>query len=221
MPHGRESMTDADPTHTSCAAQDRYLIACPGCDLLHRHRALPPGATARCRRCGHRLYAHKTQGIHYSLALTLASAMFFLLANVFPFLSIEVQGVSREISVLSAAIELFHRGMPGLGLFAAAVIFVFPLLHLAGMLTVLLPVFRGRSPQTARMAMRLVSLLAPWSMMEIYMLGVLVSLVKLATLADIHYGTAFWAFGALVVTNTLAAMSIDRDCLWRRLEARA
>lgn len=203
----------------SCASQDHDLVACPGCDLLHRHVALPPRATARCSRCGHSLYSHKTQGIDYSLALTLASVIFFALANTFPFLAIEVQGVTQEIAVLSAAIELFYRDMPGLGLFAAAVIFVFPLLHLTGMLLALLPAYRGHSTPLARKALRLVSLLAPWSMMEIYLLGVLVSLVKLATLAEIRFGTAFWAFGALVVTNALAATSIDRDYLWRRLEA--
>jgi paraquat-inducible protein A len=195
------------------------LIACPGCDLLHRKAPLSPGSTARCQRCGHRLYTHKTQGIERALALTLASFVLFVTANTFPFMAIEVQGLRQEISVLSAAIELFHRGMPALGLFAAAVIFVFPLLQLLGMLAVLIPLHRRQPTAMARRAMRLVSALAPWSMMEIYLLGVLVSLVKLAAMAELTLGTAFWAFGALVVTNTWAGIVIDRHCLWEQLEA--
>ena len=194
------------------------LIACPGCDLLHRKVALAAGSTARCRRCGHRLYSLKDQGIERALALTLASVVLFVIANTFPFMAIEVQGIRQEISVLSAAIELFHRGMPALGVFAAAVIFLFPLLQLLGMLAVLLPLYRRQPTAMARRALRLVSALAPWSMMEIYLLGVLVSLVKLAAMAELTLGTAFWAFGALVVTNTWASTVIDRHCLWEQLE---
>lgn len=210
--HHTPANTCGDPAHEA-------LVACPGCDLLHRKVALSPGSTARCLRCGHPLYANKGGGIERALALTLASFVLFVLANTFPFMAIEIQGIRQEISVLSAAVELFHRGQPALGLFAAAVIFVFPLLQLLGMMVVLLPLHRGQSTAMARRAMRLVSALAPWSMMEIYLLGVLVSLVKLAAMADLALGTAFWAFAALVVTNTWAGTAIDRHCLWEQLEA--
>lgn len=205
------------PAATGSLAAADALIACPGCDLLHRKVALATGSTARCRRCGHHLYTRKERGIERALALTLASFVLFVIANTFPFMAIEVQGIRQEISVLSAAIELFHRGQPALGVFAAAVIFLFPLLQLLGMLAVLVPLHRGQSTSMARQALRLVSALAPWSMMEIYLLGVLVSLVKLAAMAELTLGTAFWAFGALVLTNTWASTTIDRHCLWEQL----
>ncbi len=122
--------------------------------------------------------------------------------------------------MLSAAIELFRLGMPELGIFAMAVIFVFPLLQLVAMLLVLGPLSVGKATTQARNALRLVSLLAPWSMMEIYLLGVLVSLVKLGTMAEIKFGVAFWAFCGLVVVNIWAATAIDRYCLWQTLEAK-
>jgi paraquat-inducible protein A len=215
----QNSVGDLKPASACGDSAVKALVACPGCDLLHRKVPLSPGSTARCHRCGHRLYANKADGIERALALTLASFVLFVVANTFPFMAIEIQGIRQEISVLSAAVELFHRGQPALGLFAAAVIFVFPLLQLLGMMVVLLPLYRGHSTAMARRAMRLVSALAPWSMMEIYLLGVLVSLVKLAAMADLALGTAFWAFAALVVTNTWAATAIDRHCLWEQLEA--
>ena len=194
------------------------LIACPGCDLLHQRHSVEADATAHCVRCGNRLYSYRPRGIDRALALTLSSLVFFVLANTFPFISIEIQGIRREISILSAALELFSQGMPELGLFAAAVIFLFPLIQLVGMLVVLIPLHRGRVAELGRGALRLVSVLAPWSMMEIYLLGVLVSMVKLATYADVTLGVAFWAFSALVITNTWTASSIDRQCLWERME---
>ncbi|MBT8420410.1 MAG: paraquat-inducible protein A [Gammaproteobacteria bacterium] len=202
-----------------CRIPEHELIACPGCDLLHHTVVLPLGARAECRRCGYRLYTQKPQGIERPLALTLAAFVFFVLANTFPFIAIEIQGITREISVLSAAIELYHQGMPGLGILASAVIFVFPLLQLAGMLTVLVPLYTDRANITGCKTLRFVSILAPWSMMEIYLLGVLVSLVKLATYAHVTLGVAFWSFAALVITNTWITYSIDRHDLWRRLES--
>jgi paraquat-inducible protein A len=219
MMHATTDPTDATGGSTNGTASPGELIACPGCDLLHRQVTLPVGRSAECQRCGHHLYRNRPQGIDRALALTLAASILFLLANVFPFLSIEIQGIRKEISVLSAAIELFRRGMPELGLFASAVIFVFPLLQLAAMLAVLTPLSRGRATPGATAALRLVSLLAPWSMMEIYLLGVLVSLVKLGTMADITFGVAFWAFSALVVVNLWAASAVDRHYLWQKLES--
>ncbi len=221
MMHATNELTGAtgSSTNGNATASPGELIACPGCDLLHRQVMLPVGRSAECQRCGHHLYRNRPQGIDRALALTLAASILFLLANVFPFLSIEIQGIQKEISVLSAAIELFRRGMPELGLFASAVIFVFPLLQLVGMLAVLTPLSRGRATPGATAALRLVSLLAPWSMMEIYLLGVLVSLVKLGTMADITFGVAFWAFSALVVVNLWAASAVDRHYLWQKLES--
>jgi len=158
------------------------------------------------------------RGVEYPLALTLAAFVFFILANTFPFIAIEVRGITREVSLLSAAIALFRQGMPGLGVFAAAIIFVFPLFQLLGMLMVLAPLYRGRANAVGRGALRLVSILAPWSMLEIYLLGVLVSLVKLATYAEVTLGVAFWNFIALVMINTWASQVMDRHDLWRRME---
>lgn len=211
--------TDVSPSVGRQTRSTNGLIACAGCDLLHHDVDLAPGASAHCRRCGNLLYTRKLSSIDRGLALTLASSVFFLLANIFPFISIEIQGITQEISMLSAALELFYQGMPWLGVFAAAVIFVFPLLQLVGMLMVLIPLSQGRATLLGRRSLRLVAVVAPWSMMEIYLLGVLVSLVKLATYAEVSFGVAFWNFVALVITNTWAATSIDRFELWKRLEA--
>nr|VFJ49135.1 MAG: Paraquat-inducible protein A [Candidatus Kentron sp. FM]VFJ55837.1 MAG: Paraquat-inducible protein A [Candidatus Kentron sp. FM] len=205
-------------TDTVCSVPEHGMMACPGCDLLHYTVQLPPGASARCRRCGHKLYTHKLHGIEYPLALTLASSIFFILANVFPFIAIEVRGITMEISVLSAAVTLFLQGMPLLGAFAVAVIFVFPLFQLTGMLMVLIPLYRGIPTTAGRRALRLVSMLAPWNMLEIYLIGALISLIKLSTYADVTLGIAFWNFIALVVTKIWAAYAIDKHDLWQRME---
>ena len=219
LPLSTEATADTLHGHRSPSSPEP-LIACSGCDLLHHEIDLAPGASAHCRRCGNLLYSRKLGSLEQGLALTLASCVFFLLANVFPFLSIQIQGVHQEITMLSAAAELFYQGMPWLGVFAAAVIFVFPLLQLVGMLMVLIPLNQGRSPRLSRTALRWVSALAPWSMMEIYLLGVLVSLVKLVTYAEVSFGVAFLNFLALVITNTWTTSSIDRSELWKRLDAR-
>lgn len=197
------------------------LIACHECDLLQRKRALREGETARCVRCGAFLYQHRRHSLDRALALSLASLILFALANAFPFLSMEVQGRVQSITLPSAVVALYEEGQLLLAGCVGLMILLAPLLKILGLLYVLIPLQLHRPLPRSPLTYRVVELLAPWSMMEVYLIGVLVSLVKLAELAQIVLGVSFWSFIGLIVTETAAGVMLDHHALWHRMDQRA
>ena len=158
------------------------LTQCPDCDLLQLNPLLPRGAAAHCGRCGALLHRNRPDSLEPTLALTLAGLILFLVANSFPFLSLEMQGQVRATTLATGVINLYAEGMWGL---AGVVLFtsiLAPGLQLALLLIVLIPLKLGRLPARFAFLFRHVRTLAPWGMMDVFMLGILVSTVKLASL---------------------------------------
>ena len=193
------------------------LTKCPECDLLQRNPPLPPGAILRCRRCGALLHRHRPQSLELTLALTLAGLILFLVAHSFPFLALELRGQVRATNLASGVIGLYGEGMWGL---AGAVFFtsiLAPALQLCLLLLVLIPLWRGRLPAGFGRLFRQVKTLAPWGMMDVFMLGILVSTVKLADLAAIIPGPGLYAFALLILVLAAAQASLDPDIVWSSL----
>jgi paraquat-inducible protein A len=193
------------------------LIACRECDLLHYKRPLHAGETARCQRCHALLYRHQPQGLEHSLALLLSALVLYALALSFPFLSLQVQGHTHAITLLASVAELQRQQMQGLALFTGAILLLAPLLRIGGLLSIIMPLYFHYRPAYAPMACRMLAWLTPWSMMEIYLIGVLVALVKLTAIGTIILGAAFWAFILLVVCMTWVSAHLDHDDLWHKL----
>ena len=197
------------------------LTQCHECDLLQRNPLLPPGAAAHCARCGALLHRNRPDSLEPALALTLAGLILFLVANSFPFLALEMQGQTRATTLTTGVISLYAEGMWGL---AAVVLFtsiLAPGLQLGLLLIVLIPLKLGRLPARFATLFRHVRTLAPWGMMDVFMLGILVSTVKLASMAAIVPGTGLYAFGLLILVLAAAQASLDPDIVWSRLPNRA
>jgi len=164
------------------------LVGCPQCDLLQRAIPLAAGESALCGRCGATLYRARPPTRERAQALTLAALIAFGVAMASPIVALEVKGNVVETTLPGAAQALYDDGMAPL---AALVVFtttIFPLLVLAAM--ALLP---------AAQPLRLLRAAQPWSMPEVFMLGVLVALAKLAHMATVTPGVGALAVGALIV----------------------
>ena len=150
-----------------------------------------------------------------SLALSLAAAILYLIANIYPLVGLEMQGQRVEVTLAGALLILWRDGMQPVAALVGVTTLVFPLLELAMILVVLVPLRLGRvSPRLAPF-FRLVRSVKPWGMVEVFLLGMLVSLVKLSHLADVILGAAFWAMAALIVVLTLAGRAFDSRLLWQ------
>lgn len=193
------------------------LIACGACDCLHRIAAVPAGGKASCRRCGNLLYRNMPRSLDHSAALYLAALILLLIANAFPFVSLQYGDRIEQSLLVSGGFALQQAGMGEIGLLVLLTSVVFPFLTMIAMLYLLLPLRIGIHPPHMTLVWRVVRILSPWSLIGVFMLGLLVSIVKLQDLAMIIPGVAFYAFIALLVIAAAAAASFDPAALWPRL----
>ena len=193
------------------------LIACPACDLLHYKRKLPGGMSAACRRCGTRLYGGTAAPLDRPLALILCGLIVFAVANFYPFLTLKMEGRMEETVLLSGMVSLYQQGRTGLALLVLLTGILCPLMQLAGMLYVLLPMRVGKLPPHVAFVFRWVRRIQPWAMIEIFFLGTLVSVIKLSHMASIIPGVALFAFMTLIFIVPAAAAGLHSESIWSRL----
>ena len=191
------------------------MVACHDCDTLQPLPDLDEGESAVCRRCGYVLYKNSIRGLHRSLAFALSAATLTIVAHFFPFLSIRAAGQTNTVSLLESIEVLWMMHNPWL----ASAVFIFivglPSLIIFSQLYVLLPLLRGKVLPGSVWWLRLREVCTPWSMVEIFFLGVLVSLLKLVKLADVSFGPSFWALAALILCLTASLVAFDKRAVWQ------
>lgn len=190
------------------------LTACHECDLLQREPILPPGGVACCRRCHAVLFRHIPDSIDRGLAYALGAAILFLVANIFPIVGLEVQGNVHATSLYGAVESIWENDMKGVASLVFATTILIPAVEIALMLYVLVPLKCGRLPVELASILRILQSVRPWSMTQVFILGVLVALVKLAHLAHVVPGVALWAFGGLILLLTAAGSTFNVHEMW-------
>lgn len=194
------------------------LIACRECDLLLREIPLLPGGIACCRCCGAPLYRNSPDSLDRTLALVLAAAVLFLIANVYPILGIEIQGTRNATNLYGAVRALWDQDMRSISFLVFITTILVPAIELSMMIYLLLPLRLQRIPAGIPLILRTLQSIKPWGMVEVFMLGVLVSLVKLTDSSSIIPGVALWSFGGLTLMLAAVAASFNPRDVWSHLE---
>jgi len=197
--------------------EDISLVACHECDLLHRLQPLPKGGVARCTRCGAVLARHKQNSLDRCLSLTIAGLILFAISNTYPFLALRSEGLVRETTLISGVAGLYAQDMLGIALLVFLTTILVPLTQLSGMLYILLPLKFNRLPWMLPVIFRFLQQIQPWGMVEVFMLGILVSVVKLAKMASIIPGIALYSFVGLIFVLAGIMASLDPQIVWDRL----
>lgn len=195
------------------------LVACPQCDTLHHAHDLPEGTRAYCQRCGYVLMTSQPAAMAQVLSLALTAFIMLLAAVSFPFLTLDAGGLQNATSVIDAILA-FNDGLAiPLAVAVAFFILVIPLMRLGALIYAIGPLVRDQPPRGgARKAFALAERLRPWSMAEIFIVGVTVALIKVAGLAAVTIGPAFWAFAGVVVITVLKDQLICRYSIWEALD---
>jgi paraquat-inducible protein A len=206
MPAGEENPV---VPNTPTAIRPEPVIACRECDLLQREVELPPGGAARCRRCGALLYRNIPNGPDRTVAFLLAAAIVYLIANIYPIVGLETQGIRTTTTLIGAVKALRDQGLT----FVAGMVFitaiVAPVMEVGALLYLLLPLRFGHVPAGFKTILRTVHEVKHWNMVEVFMLGVLVALVKLAKIASVTPALALWMFAGLTLLLAAAWASFD------------
>ncbi len=193
-------------------------ITCHDCDLVVELPQLKDGERAYCPRCHHLLTNKIPDPLQRASAFSIAALILLILANCYPFLTFSASGHVQVMTLIQSAIALYRGGSEILSFFVVAFIILIPALVLTCQLMVILPLLLGREPLiNRRLWARAMYMLSPWSMVEVFVVGVLVSLVKIASMATIILGTSFWAYVGFTLLFLLAFTSLDRYQLWNML----
>jgi paraquat-inducible protein A len=197
------------------AARSGYLL-CHICHLLNRPTAPHP----RCPRCGSPLHARKPDSLARTWALTLTAYILYIPANLLPVMSVTMTGKGEPDTIMSGVKELALGGMWPLALLVFFASVTVPVLKLLALTYLLLSVqFKSHwRPQQRTVIYRITECVGRWSMIDIFVIAILVALVKLGSLATIEAGAGGVAFGGVVVVTMFAAMSFDPRLIWDAME---
>lgn len=195
------------------------LVACAQCDLLHRRIVLPKRAVARCRRCNAVLYQKHGATLERMLAVILTAMIVFLIANSFPIVELQAQGITTRTTLGGAIIRLWQAQKQEIAVLVLLSTIIFPLSEMLALIYLILPLWlRRRAPAFDDM-LRIVIAVRPWGMIEVFMLGALVTLVKLSSVARLITEPALYAFGVLTLLSALIS-TYDPRSLWDIAERR-
>lgn len=193
------------------------LIACHDCDVLYQIAPLLANESAKCTRCGAELLRHKNTSLDPTIALVITALIAFILANSYPFMTLNMGGREQYSNLISGVNALFFEDMLGL----AAVVFLtsilIPCAYLVGLLYVLTALRWCWWPWKIAAVFRFVIAIGPWEMMGVYLLGVFVAIVKLLDLATVIPGISFYAFIALMVVSAAVKTTLDAHYVWHRI----
>ena len=194
------------------------FIACHECDVIHRIKPLPAKEAAHCIRCGAVLYKHKPNSLERTLAFAFAGLILFILANSFPFLGLKIGSQVREITLITGIYELYVQGMQVIAILVLLTTVLVPFTQMLCLLYILLPLKSHRLPKGLPRLFRFVNSVGPWGMMEVFMVGILVSLVKLAGMAKITPGISLYSFLAFIFVLAAMTVSLDSHLIWQKWE---
>jgi paraquat-inducible protein A len=198
------------------------MIACPKCDALHRVPQVDIGAQASCVRCGTVLVAPREGAMTRIVMLSMTALILMVAAVFFPFLELSTHGLGRKSSVFDAILAFSDGLMLPLSFAVAALIVVLPITRFLALIYVFAPMALGWAPaRHARSVFKLAEHIRPWAMAEVFIIGVAVALVKVAGLAQVTLGPAFWSFVGLVIITVLKDNFMCRVTVWQTLNARS
>jgi paraquat-inducible protein A len=192
-------------------------IACHGCGQVVQLPGMPDKTIARCLRCGAQLFRNSPETIDRTLALAVTSLILFVFTNVYPFLSMRIQGFVQDTNLITGVVRLFHQGMYMLSGLVLLTILILPLFQILGLIYIYLPMKFGYVSWKTAQVFRALRHLQPWTMMEVYMLGILISMIKLTKMATIIPGFASGAFLLLICVLTATIAGLNPEDIWRRL----
>lgn len=195
------------------------LVACHECDLLMLKPHLAVGERASCPQCGFELYRHNQQVVKRSLALVIAALLLFIPACFFPIMQINVLGQTSLDTVWSGVISLYKAG--GVLQSIAVVVFlssmVIPFLKLMIQFLVLLSIRIDVGRSYGLFLYRIYHHLREWGMLEVYLMGILVSIVKLIDIAKPTMGLGLACFVSLLLVQVWLEVTMEPHQIWDAL----
>ncbi len=207
-------------TANSNTASNASLVSCHLCHQLNRARKLDKKTQALCSQCGAEMHLRKPNSISRTWALVITAYVFYIPANMLPVMTVISFGEGGPDTIMSGVVALIEGKMWALALLVLFASFIVPLTKLIGLSYLLISVQMGSRwrPKDRTQLYRIIEVVGRWSMLDIFMISILISLVKLGSIATIEPGAGGTFFAAVVVITMFAAMSFDPRLIWDSME---
>ena len=201
-------------------AREAHLLNCHVCNKLCSAGTTPAGSMAVCPRCGATMHLRKQDSIARTWAFLITSIILYIPANVYPIMTVTILGKGEPDTIASGVVALINAGMWPLALIVFMASIFVPLLKMLGLTVLLLSVkYKWRWRPVQRTVMyRIIEMIGRWSMVDVFMISILVAVIAFGNLATIHAGVGARAFALVVVFTILAAMSFDPRLIWDSLK---
>ena len=194
-------------------ALDNYII-CHQCSTLHEEVPIKDGSKACCSECGGLLYSHDSRLASHGLALSITGLIFFILANSFPLIQMDILGTEQFITLPKTIYSLLDSGFYLVGFLCLFLIFIFPLMIFLINIVLFLLLKMERGVKTTKELMILLAHIIPWNMADIFLISILVALVKLIAFGQVHIGISFWALMIFVLIDVYITKRIRLVDIW-------
>ncbi len=196
------------------------VVACHHCGLLSRFRV---GPRLLCPRCGGALHLRKPNSEARTWALVIAAILFYIPANVYPVTHTTYLGSTQSDTILSGVYYFITTGSWYIALIIFVASIVVPALKIVALVFLLVSVRRHSTwrPEERTRLYHITEVIGRWSMVDVYVVTVMVALLRLGALANIDAGVGIVFFGAVVVTTMFAANSFDPRLIWDAMEISA
>jgi paraquat-inducible protein A len=197
---------------------DQTLVACHNCDLLQHLPPIESGGSARCPRCNEEMRRRREDSLHRTLALAIAAAILYVIANTVPMLSLTIVGRAASTTVLGGAQVLWRDQRETVSALVLFTAILAPAFQIGFMLAIVIGALRKRPRHWVAHLLRHHKMTRIWSMVEVMMLGVLVALTKIADYATVVPGIALFVLGALIFVLAAMQSGFDPHEVWERIE---
>ena len=188
-----------------------------GCHVCEK---VSPVSLGRCPRCGSHLHLRKPDSLNRTIALVIAAAVMYIPANMLPIMSVRELGVLTESTIIKGLVQFWNAGSYPIAIVIFTASLMIPILKIGSLLW-LCAAAKGMVPHSSKVLGRvywITELLGRWSMVDIFVVAILVTMVQLGNYMRVTPGPGALAFAGVVILTMFAAMSFDPKLLWDQLE---
>jgi paraquat-inducible protein A len=190
------------------------VVACETCGLVQEVDHVPRGKVVKCARCNFQIFHRRVDSQSRTLAFSLAAAILYFPSNLYPIVTAEYQGQFVQTTIFQGIKSLWQ----GEQYFIAGLVFCTsmftPALKIMGLIFISLTTDWQSFRKTRAWIYRVIRIIDPWNMLEVFLLAICVSMVEMGEVATVHPGRGVFSFAAVVVLTLFATLTFDPRLLW-------
>jgi paraquat-inducible protein A len=190
------------------------VVACGTCGLVQEVDHAPKGSVIKCARCNFQIFRRRIDSRSRTLAFSLAAGILYFPSNLYPIVTAEYQGQFVQTTIFQGIKALWRGDQYFIaGLVFCTSIFT-PILKILGLIFITLTLDWKRFQKTRAWTYKIIRIIDPWNMLEVFLLAICVSMVEMGEVATVHPGRGVFSFAAVVVLTLLGTLTFDSRLLW-------